>query len=746
MADTTHLAAAQEPNDRPRPPPNRRRDKPQLSCTLCRRRKLKCDRNQPCGTCSNRGLSYSCTYVSSTPSAINRVSQSRRYPQASPGMQDRINQLEGLVVTLMNSVNVKPSPTPALPTALNAQDTELSDSFGRISLENDETRYVSGDHWIAILDGIAELKDHFEDNNARPGSSHFPESSQDESDGPRLLFGCNSHATKESILSLIPPRPVADRLVSKYFNAMDIASSMIHGPTFLKDYEKFWLNPSETPLMWLGLLYALMALGTHIQQRESSPLQVLSDHQKVLDAYKEKVVQCLILGKYTKVVPHTIETLLLYFSLEHLPAADTRVDNWVLAGIIVRVAMRQGYHRDPSHTPQIKPFHAEMRRRHWATIVQLDLMSSTQVGLPRMVNESVCDTAEPRNLLDNDFDEDIIDLPPPRPDTDMTPMLYLNTRNKLLSVYGMITDLTTSTWPSSYRDVMQLDRTLHNTRATIPAGLQLRPLSRSITDDGQTIIRRIHLDMTFNRARCILHRKYLTAARKNAKYGYSRTSCMEAAVQILKHQEVLHREVQPGGRLSQEIWMLTSVLNHDFLLAITILCLDLNCDMELAATSQLVETAVEQERRDKVIYALQQSYKIWVQTANSSHEARKAAEVLRIVLDKAKRAFVSSPADGMDDSSEEVTPPMNDFSHADASFSLQSNVAWDYETPMDPFAQALNLFDEASPQENMGDFSGIAQSDGEFDWDSWDAHFRSQNPADLSTLDSRLSLLDEQMM
>ena len=59
---------------RPRPPPNRRRDKPQLSCNLCRRRKyvrlgidnnwlacwqpltghlarLKCDRNHPCSTC-----------------------------------------------------------------------------------------------------------------------------------------------------------------------------------------------------------------------------------------------------------------------------------------------------------------------------------------------------------------------------------------------------------------------------------------------------------------------------------------------------------------------------------------------------------------------------------------------------------------------------------------------------------------------------------------------------------------------
>ncbi|KAK3934431.1 hypothetical protein QBC46DRAFT_399808 [Diplogelasinospora grovesii] len=80
--------------ERPRPPPNRRRDKPQLSCDLCRRRKYapslpffvlikrnwvsfhgpaltlciyrrRCDRSKPCGTCVRSGIPRSgCTYPS----------------------------------------------------------------------------------------------------------------------------------------------------------------------------------------------------------------------------------------------------------------------------------------------------------------------------------------------------------------------------------------------------------------------------------------------------------------------------------------------------------------------------------------------------------------------------------------------------------------------------------------------------------------------------------------------------------
>lgn len=453
---------------------------------------------------------------------------------------------------------------------------------------------------------------------------------------------------------------MADRLVSKYFNFMDMTSSIIHGPSFLKEYEKFWLATSEAPIMWIGLLFAILALGTHFLQREMHSLQSSPRDNSTLEAYKDKVVECLVLGQYTKVRPYTIEALMLYFSLEHLPSADTRVDNWILVGTIVRLAMRAGYHRDPSHTPQIKPFHAEMRRRHWATIMQLDLMTSTQVGLPRMINESVCDTAEPRNLLDNDFDDHVLELPPSRPDTDMTPILYLNVRNKLLRVFGMITDFTASTKPTSYADVMRLEQMLHETVAEIPACLQPKPLYQSLTESSETILRRIYLDMVFQKARCILHRKYLTAARSDVKYIHSRTSCIEAAVQILQYQDILFRECQPGGLLYRGNWKLTSVLNHDFLLASTILSLDLNCDIE---TSQLVETPTEQQKGEHIIRSLKRSYAIWIKSAHTSQEARKAAEVLRIVLVKAQKCQISAPL-GRDDVHDKEAADFNESEYS----------------------------------------------------------------------------------
>lgn len=527
----------------------------------------------------------------------------------------------------------------------------VSDTFGRISLENHETSYVGSAHWTAILDSIAELKDHFEDEgdddyhlaDPHTGTGQLPLIER-----PLLLFGSSRDATKLEILSSIPPRPVVDRLVSGYFGAMDV-TPVIHGPSFLREYEKFWENPLATPVIWIGMLFAMMCLATQFQSLpvndprgvDQYPLST-RDVQHLVRLYQERTVQCLVLGKYTKSVPYTIQTLLLYFTTEHFQCEDTEIGTWILLGIVVRIAMRMGYHRDACHSPQISPFHGEMRRRAWALLAQLDLLASTQIGLPRMIKESQTDAAEPRNLVDDDFDEDIDALPASRPDTDLTPMLYVIVKNRIMSVFGMISDLTTSKGITSYAEVMRLDKVLQEARDAIPPGLQMRPIAKSLLDNPTAVMRRIYLALIINKAQCILHRKYLVAAHSNRQYSYSRQSCIDAALQMLQLQSTLSQETHPGGRLYHDKWKVSSLVNHDFLLATTILCLDLDRDIVMQTSIQLRDSTKEKDRRETIMQALQESYKIWLQSSGSSREARKAAEALKIMLGKGSGVDVSN--------------------------------------------------------------------------------------------------------
>lgn len=154
--------------------------------------------------------------------------------------------------------------------------------------------------------------------------------------------------------------------------------------------------------------------------------------------------------------------------MEYIRSNDTRLGCWILLGIVLRIAQRKGYHCEPSNFPRISPFQAEMRRRVWVVISQLDVVGSAQIGLPRMIEESQCDLAEPRNLLDEDFNANMAGLPRDRPNTFQTVTLYLTAKSRIVSIFGMICDLTTSTEPVPYVGFMRLDKMLDDAYRSIP--------------------------------------------------------------------------------------------------------------------------------------------------------------------------------------------------------------------------------------------------------------------------------------
>lgn len=141
-----------ETSTRDVPSSSRRRPKPTLSCTLCRRRKLKCDRQSPCKTCIDRGLSLSCTFVQSMPTP-----QETRAPN---NVHDRIDQLERLVTTLMANRDIEQqSPGPSLlshaEVPVEEEVSEIPGTPDQVKLSQDTTTYTNSGHWSSILDGVS---------------------------------------------------------------------------------------------------------------------------------------------------------------------------------------------------------------------------------------------------------------------------------------------------------------------------------------------------------------------------------------------------------------------------------------------------------------------------------------------------------------------------------------------------------------------------------------------------------------
>lgn len=388
--------------------------------------------------------------------------------------------------------------------------------------------------------------------------------------------------------------------------------------------------------MWVGLLFCLLCQTIQFHDDSRTANGVLSpSSRRLVTQYRRNIVQCLVLGKYTRTVPYTVEVFFLYFQIEQVRAEGTTPDNWILLGMLVRLAFRMGYHRDPSHFSKISSFRGEMRRRVWAAIVQLDLAGSNVIGLPRMIQESQCDTAEPRNLLDEDFGPNFTELPPSRPDTFQTSILYLREKKRVLSVSRKVYDLTSTTKPYSYEDVMGLDAAINDVKKAIPPSLQLKPLT--ILTNPVIWTRQMSLSIILAEAQCVLHRRYLTPGRTDPRYSHSRMTCIEAALQMLEHQSTFNREKDRGGKLYEHRWKYNSLINYDFLLAATLLSVDLDHDVSVEQDGEhdAGSLSPEMEVRERIIKALKGSYEIWLQSYSSSKDARIAAGAIERVLGKA---------------------------------------------------------------------------------------------------------------
>lgn len=206
--------------------------------------------------------------------------------------------------------------------------------------------------------------------------------------------------------------------------------------------------------------------------------------------YRNLMAQCLTLADYTKPYPYLIETLILHLHGDYTQTREADVSVWLLVGMIARLAMRMGYHRDSNMFPNITPFQGEMRRRIWTFVRQADLLLSFQVGLPSMMRTGDSDTEIPRNLYDEDFDEDCKELPPPRPHNEPTQVSYLIAKARIAYAFGRVIEHTSSVKSGSYETVMEIDNELRRARDMIPEHLQIRPIEECQLDPAALIMSR----------------------------------------------------------------------------------------------------------------------------------------------------------------------------------------------------------------------------------------------------------------
>jgi hypothetical protein len=376
---------------------------------------------------------------------------------------------------------------------------------------------------------------------------------------------------------------------------------------------------------------------------------IIQSLDELVDLFREKTVQCLVLGNYTEPGPYTIETLCFYFISEHFRSPDTMFGLWMLWGLIIRAAFRLGLHRDASNYPKISAYQGEMNRRVWSCLVHLDIMTSCQVGLPRMIREGTYDCGKASNLDDSDFDQYSKVLPPPRPDSDLTPSGFHNIKNLFAGIFGQIVDQSSSTKTVSYEELMNMDKALNDAHQKTPEHLRVdgpMDLQHGSVDDR---MRKFTCALTFQKARCFLHRRFFVVSKSTSTYAYpySMKSCVDAASDMIQVQIYWHAQQKPGMPLFISRWKTSSLMTQDYLMAAMLLCLYLgNCVSVpmLEENTAKMGTQVKSSRKE-MLKMLDDALRIWDEASSNSREAAKAAEALKQMLKKVRALNPTKPAE-----------------------------------------------------------------------------------------------------
>ena len=353
----------------------------------------KCDRAHPCGNCVKRDGSSttSCHYAATAP---------RKKPQtqaaAGPGdMQNRIDRLENLVLSLMHggaNVEVPSSRTESTgqisqdSTAVtNRSQTEgssmsastrtdqgdegsdvddrLATSLGVLKVDSEmgKSMYLGQEHWHSLLADIAEVKNYFVTHKKELERSYKQVISSKPAhalEGPVLLLG-TLRTSEVELRAELPPKTTILALCERFFQSSDGWICIVHRPTFLRQLHAHWLDPSQTPLMWIGLLYSILchaAISYH--KAGDEPPDMKGRSLDIAAEYRLRASQCLVTADYTKAVEYSIETLTLYIFGEYSSRWDMDMALWLVLSLATRIAFRMGYHRDGKWFKSLTPYQA----------------------------------------------------------------------------------------------------------------------------------------------------------------------------------------------------------------------------------------------------------------------------------------------------------------------------------------------------------------------------------------------------
>ena len=415
---------------------------------------------------------------------------------------------------------------------------------------------------------------------------------------------------------------------------------VIHRPTFNNHFDEWWSNLEDLSYSRLGILFTIFATALHTYQMAGDePPDLRGFVQELSNNYSQRAAHCIWASDITHPDADGVVGCLMHWVSEFYKRSNS-MGLWMLQSLLIRQAISLGFHRDPSAFPNISPLDAELRRRAWHAICQSDLLLSFQLGLPSMVDYSQTDVATPRSLHEEELYENMESLPPERPMTEPTPVSYTIAKRHMFRVFEkVVRHVNTMTVPTD-EQVDRLNKELADVYNNTFPHLRKKPWEEGVRDSLEVRMQRISMQTFYNKAICVLNRRYLMHRGMTEFSLACRALCIENAMELLDIQNTMQ---SAGYRWYQFLYT-----RNDFLLATIIICLALYTLKKPDVQVQGPWDPSPLTEESKLRRILDRARLIWMKYADGMPDARRACQIIDVMLQKSQNGQPNEPPPSVD--------------------------------------------------------------------------------------------------
>ncbi|KAF2459638.1 fungal-specific transcription factor domain-containing protein [Lineolata rhizophorae] len=449
----------------------RRRNRLITSCLECRRRKLKCDKQQPCANCVK--FARECVFLGSSldPAAQLRLAEIKEKmgtlertleeDVARKGSGSALQAAAGRTLPAFEAADsgdelnapedekdLEPTPMAVMDAAYYEDaDDDLMDlgvQFGKMRITERIGGYVRPKFTEEVnelpclqlkraLDFIPEEEN---PSGIEPSSSGDFLGPGHDYIAPASSFYFVAEPKRATLRHYLPSKVAADRLLKQYWLAVHPIAHTMHKPSFERQYASFWNQVStgvEPPFSFQAVILAALLSAAISMPENEVLLEFGVAKQELVENFREGTETALARANFLRTTKlETLQAFVMYL----IPLCRSEVSraHSALTGTAIRLAECMGLHRDGSYYG-LTPVEVHIRRLIWYHLCWLDIRTCEASGPRPQIRREDFDTEFPLNVDDDDLEASN----PPTKDADrFTDMTLTRVRFECNEMHRMI--------------------------------------------------------------------------------------------------------------------------------------------------------------------------------------------------------------------------------------------------------------------------------------------------------------------